>query len=128
MRTFLLLASSALVLTLASCDEGQDAPQTSTSSAVTQTVSNKAEQTAKVPTVQDAKEFIEQAEKELVELREHSARVYWVQANFITEDTNYLAAKAGAESAKLSTRLANGAKAFNDLTLPKDMRLSLIHI
>ena len=122
MRTFLLLASSALVLTLASCDEGQDAPQTSTRPAVTQTASNKAEQTAKVPTVQDAKEFIEQAEKELVELREHSARVYWVQANFITEDTNYLAAKAGAESAKLSTRLANGAKAFNDLTLPKDMR------
>lgn len=122
MRKFLLLASSALVLTLSSCDKQQQAQPTQTNPSVTQTVSNTTETSSKAPTVQDAKEFIEQAEKDLVALREYSARVYWVQANFITEDTNYLAAKAGAESAKLSTRLANGAKAFNDLTLPKDMR------
>ena len=74
------------------------------------------------PTIQDAKEFLEQAETEIVELSLEAAKVYWIQANFITEDTNFLAAKAGADIAKLSTRLANQAKRFNDVSLPSDMR------
>jgi len=51
-----------------------------------------------------------------------ASKVYWIQANFITEDSNALAAMAGTQTAKLSTRLANEAKRFNDLTLPADMR------
>jgi len=57
-----------------------------------------------------------------VELSGFASKVYWIQANFITEDTNALAAMAGTQGAKLSTRLANEAKRFNDLSLPADMR------
>lgn len=72
-------------------------------------------------TVQQAREFLEEAETKIVALREYGSRVYWVNANFITDDTNWLAAKVGAESALLSTNLANRAKRFNGLTLPEDM-------
>jgi len=72
-------------------------------------------------TVQQAREFLEEAEAKIVELNEYASRVYWVNANFITDDTNWLAAKVGAEAALLSTNLANRAKRYNDLTLPTDM-------
>lgn len=74
------------------------------------------------PTVQEAKEFLEQAEEDIIELSGFASKVYWVQANFITDDTNALAAMAGTQGAKMSTRLANEAKRFNELTLPADMR------
>jgi peptidyl-dipeptidase A len=72
-------------------------------------------------TVQQAREFLEEAEERIVTLREEAVRIYWVNANFITDDTNWLASKVGAEGALLSTNLANRAKRFNDLTLPPDM-------
>ncbi len=74
------------------------------------------------PTVQDAREFLEQAEADIEDFGLRAARAYWVQANFITEDTNAMAAAAGKEGAELATRLANEAKRFNDVSLPDDMR------
>ena len=73
-------------------------------------------------TIQEAKEFLEAAEIEVAEFSAHAAQVYWVKANFITEDTAALEAKVGEESAKMSTRLANEAKRFKDLSLPSDMQ------
>ena len=75
-----------------------------------------------LPTIQEAKEFLEQAETDIETLSAFASKIYWVQANFITQDTNALAAMAGTQGAKLSTRLANEAKRFNDLSLPADMR------
>lgn len=72
-------------------------------------------------TVQDAKAFLEDAETRLEEAFAFSARAAWVKANFITEDTNWLETKASTEVALLITELANGAKRFNDIKLPKDM-------
>lgn len=72
-------------------------------------------------TVQQAREFIEEAEAKIETSNEFAARIYWINANFITDDTNWLAAKVGAEGALLSTNLANRAKRFNGLTLPADM-------
>ena len=88
------------------------------------------------PTVQGAKEFIESAEKELSEFSAYAAKVSWIKANFITEDTSALEARVGEENLKLSTRMTKEAKRFKDLSLPADMRrkidgmlrLSLIHI
>ena len=124
MRKFLLLATSIGALALSSCggstttDSGTDntanAKPVETSAPATQETSNE-------PTVQEAKEFLEAAEKEIVELNEYGSRIYWVQANFINYDTNWLASKVGAEYSKMSTRLANEAKRFNNLTLPADM-------
>ncbi len=131
MRNFLLIASSLSVLTLAACQGATDTAETQASYASASSAAPTA-QSAKVdkpepkaPTVQEAKEFIKQAEQDILKLAEHSSRVYWVNANFITDDTKWLAEKIGAEGAKQSTRLANAAKRFNDLDLPADMARKL---
>jgi peptidyl-dipeptidase A len=74
-----------------------------------------------IPTVQEAKEFLEAAEEEIVEYSAYASKVYWVKANFITEDTAALEARVGEEGAKMSTRLSNQAKRYKDLALPADM-------
>ena len=128
MRKLLLSAASITFLGLAACQpEATIEVEKPVAEKPTKTVENlTAAATAGTengpPTVQEAKEFLEQAEKDIVELSGFAAKVYWVQANFITDDTNALAAMAGTQGAKLSTRLANEAKRFNDLSLPADMR------
>ena len=117
MRKLFLVAASTFVLSLTSCKDTQTAtssPAPTQPNAVEVEVDNE-------PTLQDAKEFLEAAEKEVTELSEYAGHVYWINANFITHDTKALAAKVGADFAKLSTRLANEAKKFNDLSLPVDM-------
>ncbi len=80
----------------------------------------------KRPTIQEAKEFIDSAAKEVEKIGLESAKTAWVKANFITEDTVWLESQIGAKSAKLSTRLSNEAKRFNVLkNLPADMRRKL---
>ena len=74
------------------------------------------------PTVQEAKEFLEAAEIEVAEFSAYQAKVAWVKANFITEDTSALEARVGEESARLSTRRSKQAKRFKDISLPADMR------
>jgi len=74
------------------------------------------------PTVQEAKEFLEDAEKEISEFSAYASKVYWIKANFITEDTAALEARVGEDSAKMSTRMSNQAKRFKDLALPADMK------
>ena len=73
-------------------------------------------------TVQEAKEFLEDAEAEISEFGKYAAQTAWVKANFITDDTNALEARMAEQGAKLSTRLANQAKRYNALKLPTDMR------
>ncbi|MEP6341939.1 MAG: M2 family metallopeptidase [Maricaulaceae bacterium] len=121
MRKLLLVATSLTALAISACNADEVKLESSTDTGTIATT-NYADKPA---TIQDAKEFIEQAEKDLIELGEYAARIYWVNANFITDDTRWLAQKAGAEGAKLSTRLANEAKKFNDLVLPADMARKL---
>ena len=73
-------------------------------------------------TADDARDFIAKAEKDYQEFGEYSARIAWAQATNITYDTNWLATKVGAEGTELGVKYANGAKAFNDLSLPADLR------
>ena len=132
MRKLLLSAASLATLGFAACQPSTSAPTTDTpvdaaiekptNTVETLTAAANAGTENGPPTIQEAKEFLEAAEKDIVEYSGYASKVYWVQANFITQDTNALAAKAGAEGAKLSTRLANEAKRFNDLSLPADMR------
>ncbi len=74
------------------------------------------------PTVQGAKEFLEAAETEIAEYSAYASKVYWIKANFITEDTAALEARVGEEGAVMSTRLSNEAKKYKDLSLPADMQ------
>ncbi|WP_416878005.1 M2 family metallopeptidase [Litorimonas sp.] len=116
MKLFLSSAASVLALTLAGCGDSVDSSSENVDKMVEAASPNSQ------PTVQDAKEFLEMAEQEKSTLNEYEARVAWVNNNFITEDTNWLASKASEQSALLDTRLANEAKRFNDLALPDDMR------
>ena len=134
MRKILLSAASIAALGLVACQPAAKAPEPATKDAVAATAEKPANTVETLtaaanagtengpPTLQEAKEFLEQAEKEIVELRNYSSKIFWVQANFITQDTNALAARAGAQGARLSTRLSNEAKRFNELSLPADMR------
>ena len=134
MRKILLSATSIAALGLIACQPAAEAPEPAMKGAAaaaaekpantveTLTAAANAGTENGPPTLQEAKEFLEQAEKEIVELRNYSSKIFWVQANFITQDTNALAARAGAQGARLSTRLSNEAKRFNELSLPADMR------
>lgn len=118
MKRVLTSAVSLLAITVVACQPNTE----SSSDNVTKMVEAAAPETNGAPTQQEAKEFLESASKEIKTLGEYAARVAWVKANFITQDTNWLESKVGEDVALLSTRLANQAKRFNDLKLPDDMR------
>ncbi|MBU1377042.1 MAG: M2 family metallopeptidase [Alphaproteobacteria bacterium] len=65
------------------------------------------------PTAADAKAFVTNAEAQLDKVNAFANRAQWVRANFITEDTQWLEAKANAEQNELVTRLATEAAKFN---------------
>lgn len=77
------------------------------------------------PTAADAAAFVARAEAELAAFGEEAARISWVQANFITDDTLWLAARVGARGTELGVRLATEAKAFDALALDPDLARKL---
>ena len=70
----------------------------------------------------DAAAFLASAEKELSEFSDYAARVSWVNANFITDDTDWLNARAGSEGTLLQVRLANATKDYANATLTPDQQ------
>lgn len=80
----------------------------------------------KRPTAAEANEFIKHAEQRLAELNLRAARAGWVQENFITEDTELLAAEANEELTAAVTELAVAATRFDKLQLPPDTRRKLM--
>jgi peptidyl-dipeptidase A len=73
------------------------------------------------PTVQDAKKFLEDAEQRLLVLANEAQQASWVQENFITSDTEALAALANQRATDEQVRLAKDSKRFDALTLPPDL-------
>jgi len=73
------------------------------------------------PSVEDAEHFIESSESRLLALWIDAGRAAWVQNNFITTDTNLLAAAANAKVMAATTELAAEASRFNDVILPPDL-------
>ncbi len=84
-----------------------------------------AQQASANPTAADAKAFIDKAEKKLAELAVSASRAAWVQSNFITYDTNILAAKADEQYTAATVQLANEAAKFNDVDVDFDTRRKL---
>jgi peptidyl-dipeptidase A len=66
------------------------------------------------PSAEEAKSYVEEAEKTLGDLSEFAARTAWVRANFITFDTEWLEARANAHATETSVKLAMGAARFNE--------------
>ena len=82
------------------------------------------------PTVADAQKFVAAAEKQLFALGLKAQRASWVQENFITDDTERIAAGASDDLTAAGTRLAMEAKRFDTLNLPIDTarKLKLIKL
>jgi peptidyl-dipeptidase A len=68
------------------------------------------------PTAADAVAFVAGAEKELGELFVIAARAQWVNATYITEDTDALAAYFGTLDTEMRVRLANEAARYANVS------------
>ena len=76
---------------------------------------------AAAPTVQEAKKFLDDAEKKLFALGYEAGQASWIQSTYITDDTEAIAAKANERAIAESVRLAKAATRFDHLKLPPDM-------
>ena len=88
---------------------------------MTTTVVAHPQNTQSKPTVADAEAFMKKAEAELAENATYTAKASWVQSNFITDDTEALAAYANEQNIKLTTELVEEAKQFEGLDLPPEL-------
>ena len=70
------------------------------------------------PTAAEAEQFIHDAEIRLNDLTVKDARAGWVQANFITDDTEQIAADADEALIGATTDLAKKATRYDNLKLP----------
>jgi peptidyl-dipeptidase A len=89
-------------------------------------------QPASAPTVEEAQAFIERAERTLLPLWIKASRAGWVQATYITQDTQGIAAEANEALIEATTKFAKEATRYRDLQLPPEparkvrlLRLSL---
>ena len=104
MKIAIKAASSALAL----------AALLATAPAVAQTKAAPAASAAgAAPTVADADAFVADAEKQLAEFGVFAAQVAWINETYITDDTDAVNAKVGADNTEMSVRLAKGAARFD---------------
>ncbi len=80
---------------------------------------------AATATADEARLFIERAEKQLLDLWIEAERAGWVQANFITHDTELLAAKARERMIAATMELAVEASRFRDAELAPEVARKL---
>jgi peptidyl-dipeptidase A len=73
------------------------------------------------PTPEEAKKFIEQAEQELFDLGIKAGRAAWVQENFITVDTEAIAANANEVVNTAATKYAKEAHRFDKVQLSPEL-------
>ena len=78
-------------------------------------------QTTSAPTVQEAEQFMQQAEARLNDLSIKLNRAAWVEDNFITDDTQAMAADAQDDYTAATTELVEQAKRFDGLNLPPEL-------
>jgi peptidyl-dipeptidase A len=76
---------------------------------------------ASAPTVAQARKFMEAAEAELADLSVKWNQAGWVQATYITDDTEALSAEAQKNFAVAVQRLATESKRYQKLKLPADL-------
>src|ERR1700686_257334 len=74
------------------------------------------------PTIDEAKKFLDTAEKRLFDLSLEANQAAWIQSTYITDDTEAVEARPNERNIAESVRLAKGAVRFDKLNLPPDMR------
>jgi peptidyl-dipeptidase A len=77
-------------------------------------------QTAK-PTVAEAEDFMKKAEARLADLSVKGNQANWVHDNFITDDTEALAASVNDEITAVTTDLVEQSKRFDGLSMPPEL-------
>jgi peptidyl-dipeptidase A len=77
------------------------------------------------PTVQEAEHFVAEAENRLYDLSIKASRADWVNANFITDDTEALAGDADQAVMAAVTELAEASRKFDGMVLPYDVARKL---
>jgi peptidyl-dipeptidase A len=79
-----------------------------------------------MPTIADARAFLDKAEGQLLELSNEASRAQWVQATYITHDTELLAADASQKLIAAMVEYAKEAKRFDGVKLPEDMERKML--
>lgn len=74
------------------------------------------------PTAADAEAFLAKAERELLDLTIEAGRAQWVMANFITSDTESLAAKRNEVALAAAVKYAQEATRFDGVELSPMLR------
>jgi peptidyl-dipeptidase A len=69
--------------------------------------------------------FLDRVETTYRDAYEEANRIQWVNATYITDDTDWLAARNAAKLTKLSVDFAKEAARFKDAALPADVRRKL---
>ena len=77
--------------------------------------------TNSAPTAEEAKKFIETAEQRLFDLNNKAQRAAWVQENFITVDTEQIAADLGEQANTAATQYAKEAHRFDHIQLSPEL-------
>jgi peptidyl-dipeptidase A len=80
-----------------------------------------AQKSAAPPTPEEARKFIEAAEKRYFELSNKAQRAKWVAENFITDDTEQIAAEADEILNSSSTADAKAAHRFDNVKLSPEL-------
>ena len=78
------------------------------------------------PTLAEAEEFIAHAETRLNDLTLKANRASWVQSNFITNDTETMAAEANEALIGATTELAKQATRFDNLQMPAEISREML--
>src|SRR5579859_1111240 len=113
------ISRSALLILMAACTA---MAQTAAPKTATKPASAKASASAKgKPTVAEAETFMNKAEAQLFDLGVRAGRAGWVQENFITDDTEAIAAQANEKLTAVVTQLALDARRFDGLKMPPDL-------
>ena len=88
-----------------------------------------AEKTSQVkssPTVADAQKFLVEAESRYFDLTNKAQRASWVEENFITDDTEEMAAEANQELNTFSAEMSKKAHEFDKVALPPVMARKML--
>jgi len=80
-----------------------------------------AEMPVNPPTVDEAQAFMDAAEAKLLTLSVEASRADWVQATYITDDTEILAAKADEHLISTTVDLVKQSERFQHLDLPPEL-------
>jgi peptidyl-dipeptidase A len=104
-----IFSLSVIGLTLTACERTPEAAPQAAPPQTTEAV------VAAGPTAEEAAAFVAASEKELEGLAQHHERMSWVLANFITEDTETLAARSGGQLTSAQVRIASEAARFNEV-------------